>query len=148
MNTLTKLSVMTCMSLSLIGCGGGGGGGSSSSGSASSSSTSVSLEDLRIDNQNGLESVYHVAIDVLLPELAAEQAYISVCDNSNGVDQINYDNCLIKAALHQGAGQYQLRVANHCQDLVAVVSVMKPDEPTRYYQHTHDDQLETTWLIQ
>lgn len=149
MSIQVQLSVITCLALGMIGCGGGGGGGGgTSSGGSSTPVSSVSLEDLRIDDDNSLESVYHMAIDVMLPELASEQVYISVCDNSNAIEQINYDDCLIKAPLHQGRGQYQLRVANHQKKLVAVISVMNPSEKTRYYQHTHNNQTEVTWFIQ
>ncbi|WP_159653577.1 hypothetical protein [Vibrio atypicus] len=148
MNNQLKLSVILSCSLGLIACGGGGGGSSSSSGGSGSTKAPVELKDLKIDNDNALESVYHVDIDVSLPGLDSKQAYISICDNSNGVDNINYDQCLIKAALKDGAGQYELRVANHCDSLVAVVSVMEPGTPAMIYTLEHDNQAHTDWLIQ
>ena len=64
------------------------------------------LADIKIDpSNNSLTSVYEVDIDVSLPHLATSQVYISVCDNSGGgIESINYDNCLLKAALQSGAG--------------------------------------------
>ncbi len=148
MNTLTHLGLIACISLSLTACGGGGGGGSSSSSSSGSGSSPVELKDLKIDNDNTLESVYHVSVDVALSSLSDKQAYISICDNSNGVDNINYDQCLIKAALKSGNGQFDLRVANHCESLVAVISVMEPDAPVMVYQHNHNNQAKSSWYIQ
>ena len=149
MNTLTKLYLVTCFSLCLTACGGGGGGGGSSSPSAGSSGAATpTLQDLKIDKENTLESVYHLSVDVDLADLDGKQAYIAICDNSAGEANIDYDQCLIKASLKQGSGQFDLRVANHCDSLVAVVSVMEQGVPVRYYQHQHDGQAETVWYIQ
>lgn len=147
MNILTQLSLTACISLSLVACGGGGGGGSSSHSSGTGAS-SIKLKDLKIDSGNALESVYHVSVDVALSSLNNKQAYISICDNSEGVDNINYDQCMVKAALKNGQGQFDLRVANHCESLVAVISVMEAGAPAMVYQHHHNNQTESSWYIQ
>ena len=143
--------------VSLSGCGGGGGGEGGSSGSSTGSSATAvstdedsnSLANVRIDYDNDLTSIYQVDIDVSLPHLSASQVYISVCDNTGGsIDVVDYDKCLLKAALQAGAGNYQLRVPNHCESLIAIVSVMEPDTAPLVYTLNHNNQAETTWLIQ
>ena len=155
---LTHLFAMVLL-VSLSGCGGGGGesgeagsSGSSTGSSAAAASTnedSNTLADVRIDYANNLTSVYQVDIDVSLPHLSASQVYISVCDNAGGsVESVDYDKCLLKAALQSGTGNYQLRVPNHCASLIAVVSVMEPNTAPLVYTLNHNNQAETTWLIQ
>ncbi|MCG7490263.1 hypothetical protein MHN79_12260 [Vibrio sp. Of14-4] len=144
------LGLAMLMTISACGGGGGGEGGSTSSLSPSSTVESATrLADIKIDPNNSLTSIYEVDIDVSLPHLATSQVYISVCDNSGGgIESINYDNCLLKAALQSGAGSYQLRVPNHCESLIAVVNVMEPNTSPLVYTLNHNNQAETTWLIQ
>ncbi|MGY3687874.1 hypothetical protein ACXAAV_14440 [Vibrio coralliilyticus] len=153
---LTHLFAMVIV-VSLSGCGGSGGGEGGSSGSSTGSSAAAAstdedsntLADVRIDYDNNLASVYQVDIDVSLPHLSASQVYISVCDNAGGnVESVDYDKCLLKAALQSGTGNYQLRVPNHCESLIAVVSVMEPNTAPLVYTLNHNNQAETTWLIQ
>ena len=153
----TKTWIGFAMLISVSGCGGGGGGeGGSSTGSSPSNSTpsvaaasTTRLTDVKIDYNNSLTSVYDVDIDVSLPHLATSQVYISVCDNAGGsIESINYDNCLLKASLQSGTGSYQLRVPNHCESLIAVVNIMEPDTNPLVYTLNHNNQAETTWLIQ
>lgn len=164
-NTKLKISLSVLFASLVVACGGGGGGGESASSSPSGSSTgsesnsesapasatgqALSLTDLQIDHSNSLTSVYNVDIDVSLPHLAASQVYISICDNSGGgLENVDYNKCLVKAALQSGQGEYQLRVPNHCQSLIAVVSIMEPDVDPLVYTLNHDNQAQTTWLIQ
>ncbi|MYM59789.1 hypothetical protein GTG28_11195 [Vibrio sp. OCN044] len=144
------LGLAMLMTISACGGGGGGEGGSTSSSSPSSTVESATrLADIKIDPNNSLTSIYEVDIDVSLPHLATSQVYISVCDNSgDGIESIDYDNCLLKAALQSGAGSYQLRVPNHCESLIAVVNVMEPNTSPLVYTLNHNNQAETTWLIQ
>ncbi|MBU2897317.1 hypothetical protein KO511_11500 [Vibrio hepatarius] len=151
-NLYTKFLLGFAMLISISGCGGGG-GGEGGSGAASSPSAVVAnstrLEDVQVAYGNNLESVYDVDIDVSLPHLAASQVFISVCDNAGGgIESINYDNCLLKASLQSGTGSYQLRVPNHCESLIAVVSIMEPNTNPLVYTLNHNNQAETTWLIQ
>ncbi|MFM2589247.1 hypothetical protein [Vibrio sp. TBV020] len=160
MRNLSMKSYLTLLFATLlVACGGGGGdggSGSSSSGTSTGSGASITasgqslkLSDLQIDHDNNLDSVYNVDIDVSLPHLASSQVYISVCDNSvGGLENVDYDKCLIKAALQNGQGQYQLRVPNHCPSLIAVVSVMEPNTAPLVYTLDHNNDSQTTWLIQ
>ncbi|EEX91723.1 putative lipoprotein [Vibrio orientalis CIP 102891 = ATCC 33934] len=161
-NAKMKLYLSLLFASLLVACGGGGGGestGSSSSGastgseggseSTSATEQTLSLTELQIEHSNNLTSVYSVDIDVSLPHLAAAQVYISICDNSiGGLENVDYNKCLVKAALQSGQGQYQLRVPNHCQSLIAVVSIMEPDVDPLVYTLNHNNQAQTTWLIQ
>ncbi|NOH81954.1 hypothetical protein F0231_19685 [Vibrio sp. RE86] len=168
MNTTNNKLYASVMTLLLLGgCGGGGGGDEgSTSGSSGSTSTpsgedsstesattpasqSVSITDLQIDHDNSLTSVYEVNIDVSLPHLSASQVYVSICDNSGGgYDNIDYDQCMVKAALNSGYGSYQLSVPNHCESLIAVISVMEPNTDPLVYVHNHNGELDSSWLIQ
>ncbi|GLT17379.1 hypothetical protein GCM10007938_11560 [Vibrio zhanjiangensis] len=157
-NIHIKVLLGFAMLMTISGCGGGGGGGETSSGSINSTASSTPsavtasttrIADIQIDHSNNLASVYDVEITVSLPHLAASQVYISVCDNAGGgIESINYDNCLLKAALQSGAGNYQLRVPNHCESLIAVVNIMEPNTNPLIYTLSHNNQAETTWLIQ
>lgn len=152
-------SILASMTL-MTGCGGGGGGGEGGSGSASSgSSTSVvaasaqtqSITDLSISYDNSLESVYQVDVDVVLNQLAGKDAYISICDNAEAQgdpNQVDYDNCLVKSSLEDGLAEFDLRVVNHCESLIAVVWVMEPDQTPLVYTFDHDGQQQSSWLIQ
>ncbi|NVD06151.1 hypothetical protein FCU94_04410 [Vibrio sp. JPW-9-11-11] len=147
--------------LALSGCGGGGGGEGGSAGSSESSATGsstpaptssetpISLSTLQIEPANSLTSVYKVDVDVSLPHLAASQVYISICDNAGGnLESVDYNKCLVKAALQSGTGRYQLQVPNHCESLIAVVSVMEPNTQPIVYTLDHNNQAETQWFIQ
>lgn len=168
MNTMNNKMYAGVMTLLLLGgCGGGGGGdegstggssgststpsgdGSSAESTTTPSSQSTSITDLQIDHDNSLASVYEVDIDVSLPHLSASQVYVSICDNSGGgYDNIDYDQCMVKAQLNSGYGSYQLSVPNHCESLIAVVSIMEPNTSPLIYVHNHNGQLESSWLIQ
>ncbi|MDC5822792.1 hypothetical protein OPW33_19200 [Vibrio europaeus] len=160
-NSKTKMLLGLAFILPLYGCGGGGGGGgeggsSGSTGSGStgsstpaSSGTPVSLSSLQIDPANSLTSVYKVDVDVSLPHLASSQVYISICDNAGGnLQSVDYNKCMVKAALQSGTGSYQLQVPNHCESLIAVVSVMEPNTQPLVYTLNHNNQPQTQWLIQ
>ena len=161
-NSNTAMLLGLAFILSLYGCGGGGdeGGSSGSTGSTDSSTpapapapasngTSVSLSTLQIDPENSLTSIYQVDVDVSLPHLASSLVYISICDNAGGnLESVDYNKCLVKAALQSGTGSYQLQVPNHCESLIAVVSVMEPNTQPLVYTLNHNNQPQTQWLIQ
>lgn len=153
-NSNTTMLLGLALILPIYGCGGGGGGDGSASGSTGSSSpagssTPVSLSTLQIDPSNNLTSVYKVDVDVSLPHLASSQVYISICDNAGGnLESVDYNKCLVKAALQSGTGSYQLQVPNHCESLIAVVSVMDPNTAPLVYTLNHNNQPQTNWLIQ
>lgn len=150
------LGLAMLMTISAYGGGGGGDGSGGNTGSTTPSTSpsnattsTVRLADIKIDPNNSLTSVYEVDINVPLPHLATSQVYISICDNSGGgIESINYDNCLLKAALQLGAGSYQLRVPNRCESLIAVVNVIEPNTSPLVYTLNHNNQPETIWLIQ
>ena len=149
-------SILASMTL-MTGCGGGGGGGdegASSGGSASFTAASAqtqNITDLSISYDNSLESVYQVDVDVVLNQLAGKDAYISICDNAEAQgdpNQVDYDNCLVKSSLEDGLAEFDLRVVNHCESLIAVVWVMEPDQTPLVYTFDHDGQQQSSWLIQ
>ncbi|OAJ92967.1 hypothetical protein [Vibrio bivalvicida] len=164
-NSNTAMLLGLAFILPLYGCGGGGGGEGGSSGSTGSTDSStpapapapapasngtpVSLSTLQIDPENSLTSIYQVDVDVSLPHLASSLVYISICDNADGnLESVDYNKCLVKAALKSGTGSYQLQVPNHCESLIAVVSVMEPNTQPLVYTLNHNNQPETNWLIQ
>jgi hypothetical protein len=159
MNTKSTMplfsSILASMTL-MAGCGGGGGGdeGASSGGSASFTAASAQTQnntDLSISYDNSLESVYQVDVDVVLNQLAGKDAYISICDNAEAQgdpNQVDYDNCLVKSSLEDGLAEFDLRVVNHCESLIAVVWVMEPDQTPLVYTFDHDGQKQSSWLIQ
>lgn len=148
-------SILASMTL-MTGCGGGGGGGEGASGGGTASFTAASAQtqsitDLSISYDNSLESVYQVDVDVVLNQLAGKDAYISICDNAEAQgdpNQVDYDNCLVKSSLEDGLAEFDLRVVNHCESLIAVVWVMEPDQTPLVYTFDHDGQKQSSWLIQ
>lgn len=150
-------SILASITL-LVGCGGGGGGdgdggsagGSSASVTAASAQTQT-LSNLNISHDNNLESIYQVDVDVVLGQLAGQKAYISICDNGaaqGDANLVDYDNCLVKSSLDDGLAQFNLRVVNHCESLIAVVWIMQPNQTPLVYTLDHDGQKESNWLIQ
>lgn len=155
-------SALACLIL-LTGCGGGGGGdegGSGSAGSSGAASTPTTaaasaqaqtLDELNISYDNNLESVYSVDVDVILSQLADKQAYISICDNSSAqgdANLVDYESCLVKSSLAAGLAEFDLRVVNHCDSLIALIWVMEPDQTPLVYTFDYNGQKENTWLIQ
>jgi hypothetical protein len=163
-NLNKQLPITLISSLLLVACGGGGGddGGSGNSGGGSSASTpsgsglvsapseqTLNITDLVIEHDNDLTSIYEVDVDVTLPHLAASQVYISICDNAgDGIENIDYEKCMLKSSLNFGYGQYELRIPNHCESLIAVISVMEPDATPLVYTLDHNNEKLTAWLIQ
>lgn len=148
----------------LYGCGGGGGGNSnhtetlpkneseskdSSDQPSDNTTKSTSLSELKIDPKHSLTSTYQVNLDVSLPHLASAQVYISICHNiGNSLQTVDYRQCLIKAALNAGFARYQLKVPNHYQSLIAVISVMKPNTPPVVSILERKNQTTLNWFIQ
>ncbi|WP_260259494.1 hypothetical protein [Vibrio intestinalis] len=157
-NALTAIKYYFYLLLTalLIGCGGGGGGGSNGGSGGSGSTTppattnTLTVQDLAIDPDNKLESVYQVDIDVDISATSTQRAFISVCDNSDAkgdISQVDFDMCLLKSSLTQGKGSFDLRVANHCEELIAVIWIMEQGRQPMTYTLSHDNQRETTWTI-
>ncbi|MBA5763727.1 hypothetical protein H2O73_15290 [Vibrio sp. 404] len=145
---IQKLLVLLASSLTLFGCGGGGGGGGGSTNSAPAAKMSV--QDLNISAENSLESVYQVNIDVDISARSTAKAYISVCDNADAqgdLSQLDFDECLLKGSLDEGRGEFELRVPNHTEELIAVIWIMENDQDPLVYTLSHNNQKERYWLI-
>ena len=154
------LVTMTC-SLLLVACGGGDDGdGSNSSPTASAApapsavplptSTRLSVTDLNIAPENNLESVYTVDIPVDISAVSTSRAFISVCDNSiaqGDLTKLDFENCLLKGSLSQGIGNFDLRIPNHCKELIAIIWIMEKNRTPLTYTLSHDNQKETYWMI-
>lgn len=158
--TMSAKCIVLLLSGLFAGCGGGGdgdGGGSGGGGiqganddTNNGTQPSLSVRDLKIDSDNDLSSVYQVDVDVDISARSTARAFISICDNSdaNGeLKAIDFDNCMIKGRLDQGIGQYDLRVANHCTDLIAVIWIMEKDRDPLSYTLKHDKSKEQYWGI-
>ncbi|MDA0148058.1 hypothetical protein [Vibrio sp. LaRot3] len=160
--TRIKYNFYLLLTALLVGCGGGGGGddggssggGNNGGGSGSTappaSTNTLTVQDLAIDPENKLESVYQVDISVDISSTSTERAFISVCDNSeaNGdISQVDFEMCLLKSSLTQGKGSFDLRVANHCEELIAVIWIMEQGRQPITYTLSHNNQRETTWTI-
>ena len=140
--------ILLGLSLLLIGCGGGGGGGGGSTNSTPA--PRLSVQDLDISAENSLESVYQVNIDVDISARSTAKAYISICDNTDAqgdISQLDFDKCLLKGSLEQGVGEFELRVANHFEELIAVIWIMENDREPLIYTLSHNNQKELYWQI-
>ena len=55
--------------------------------------------------------------------------------------------CLLKGRLEQGVGKFDLRVANHCEELITIIWIMEKDREPLIYTLSHNNQKENYWLI-
>ncbi|ANS86046.1 hypothetical protein RJD38_02140 [Vibrio scophthalmi] len=151
-NSFKSLVLLTATA-ALLACGGGGdsGGGSSSGGSTAPAVTpSLSVTDLDIAAENNLESVYEVDVNVDISAISTEKAFISICDNGTAkgdLTKLDFNMCLLKSSLVDGKGEFDLRVANHCDELIAVIWIMEKDRAPLTYTLTHNNQKQTYWDI-
>ncbi|ODS10752.1 hypothetical protein [Vibrio scophthalmi] len=154
-NSFKSLVLLTATA-ALFACGGGDGGGDSGGGSSSGGSTapavtpSLSVTDLDIAAENNLESVYEVDVNVDISAISTEKAFISICDNGTAkgdLTKLDFNMCLLKSSLVDGKGEFDLRVANHCDELIAVIWIMEKDRDPLTYTLTHNNQKQTYWDI-
>ncbi|EGU37110.1 hypothetical protein VIBRN418_13336 [Vibrio sp. N418] len=154
-NSFKSLVLLTATA-ALFACGGGDGGGDSGGGSSSGGSTapavapSLSVTDLDIAAENNLESVYEVDVNVDISAISTEKAFISICDNGTAkgdLTKLDFNMCLLKSSLVDGKGEFDLRVANHCDELIAVIWIMEKDRAPLTYTLTHNNQKQTYWDI-
>ena len=165
-NSFKSLVLLTATA-ALFACGGGDGGGDSGSGSSAapaptppttatpapnpaSPPSRLSVTDLDIAADNNLESVYDVDVDVDISAISTEKAFISICDNGaakGDLTKLDFNMCLLKSSLVDGKGEFDLRVANHCDELIAVIWIMEKDRAPLTYTLTHNNQKQTYWDI-
>lgn len=150
-NKMNLLLFVASFSL-LTACNSDSSGGSSDSGSGTGLSVSpqLSVLDLKISAENSLSSVYSVDVDVDISAISTKRAFISICDNSQAqgdLSKVDFDMCLLKGRLEQGIGEFDLRVANHCEELITVIWIMEKDREPLIYTFAHDNQKESYWLI-
>ena len=162
-NSFKSLVLLTASAI-LLGCGGGDGGGDSGGGSTvvptptpavtpapnPDPSPSLSVTDLDIAAENNLESVYDVEVNVDISAISTEKAFISICDNGaakGDLTKLDFNMCLLKSSLVDGKGEFDLRVANHCDELIAVIWIMEKDRAPITYTLTHNNQKQTYWDI-
>lgn len=171
LNDYVRALVISLGTAIVIGCGGGGGGDGGSSGSSTpqaapsqtpaptpepeappvvTAEPRLTVNDLNIAAENTLESVYDVDVDVDISALSTQKAFISICDNTaaeGDLTQLDFDKCLIKSSLDEGKGRFDLRVANHCDELIAVIWIMEKDRAPLSYTLSHNNQKQTYWVI-
>lgn len=156
LNNYFKTLVLITTTALIFGCGGGDGDGGDNGGSSSTPAaspaptTSLTVRDLSIAAENNLESVYEVEVDVDISAISTEKAFISICDNSlaNGdLTKLDFNMCLVKSSLVEGKGHFDLRVANHCDELIAVIWIMEKGRAPLTYTLSHNNQKETYWTI-
>jgi hypothetical protein len=150
-NKMNLLLFVASFSL-LTACNSDSSGGSNDPGSGTGSSVSpqLSVLDLKISAENSLSSVYSVDIDVDISDRSTKRAFISICDNSQAqgdLSKVDFDMCLLKGRLEQGVGKFDLRVANHCEELITIIWIMEKDREPLIYTLSHNNQKENYWLI-
>ncbi|NRB23710.1 hypothetical protein [Shewanella sp.] len=162
MKNFTRLTQIKCYLLlfifsSLSACGGGGGGGDEGSATETSTPPPVtppvttpakptSLDDLVIDPNNVLQSVFQLAIDINID--SNKRAYFSLCDEFNGSNNaysVNFDSCQFRGPLDEGRLTTKIKVANHQDTLIAVLWFYDTSEP-QYQVWQYDTGLEQQML--
>ena len=113
------------MSMTLASCGGGGGDAGSPAASPSSIDNNVSverkLEDLYVASTNELTAVSELNV---LVQMKSTRSFLSICpESADGIDvnNLNYDSCIIRAALDDNPTAFKLMLPNHIDKLVAIV---------------------------
>jgi hypothetical protein len=93
---------------------------------------SSSDTQLDIDPRFDLRSTYQLEVDVDLE--INQRAYFSLCEDTGGDSayEVNYEDCLIRAALTQGKLLQTIKVANHQSELVAAIWFYDGKEPLLY----------------
>lgn len=132
-----------------MGCGGGDGGGSSSA--STPSVEPLTIDKLEVSYDNNLASTYNLNVSVELPALSNGTTFISICDNSSAAGdlaKIDYNQCLIKSSLNGGMASYQLTVANHNSELIAVVWPLKQNSSPMTFTFERTNLSEEEWHIQ
>lgn len=99
----------------------------------------TSIDDLVVAATNGLTPSFVLRVDVTS---APERGYFSLCNayqqTSSQAYQVDYQSCLLRAPLNQGALYRELQVANHHQQLIAVIWRYDGSAPT-YQTWQYDD---------
>ena len=132
-NLLQKFSGFTLtltILATLIGCGGGGGsessdgspGVSTADGSTNAAGNgSRGLDDLEINRASRLSAISELDIQI---EMSARKSYLSICPGSDGtidVNTLDYNSCMIRAAINASNNEFKLSIPNHLDSLVAVL---------------------------
>lgn len=129
--------LLLSMTFTLISaCGGGGEQSAGAQTPAATLTTSVpvpviqpseqvlTITDLVIDPAHNLASVYKLHLAVDISSNSKGRAYISICENNDpqvDITAINYQDCLLGSPLAQGKLAVELTLANHVQELIAVI---------------------------
>ncbi|TDM52107.1 hypothetical protein [Aliivibrio fischeri] len=127
-----------------------GSGDSTYSGGSSSTPSVQSVMDLEISAENNLDSVYSVDVDIDISSISTKRAFVSICNNSDAkgdLSKLDFDMCFVKGNLEQGIGEFDLRVANHNDELITIIWVMEKDREPLTYTFSHNKQKESYWLI-
>jgi hypothetical protein len=146
---ILKFSCVVSFITTLIACGGGSGSATDNEQVSSTESESTETQvapvtqtpspiasssdsQLDIDPRFNLRSTYQLEVDVDLD--LNQRAYFSLCEDTGGDSayEINYEDCLIRAALSQGKLIQTIKVANHQSELVAAIWFYDGKEPLLY----------------
>ncbi|WP_082972353.1 hypothetical protein [Shewanella sp. UCD-FRSSP16_17] len=106
----------------------------------------TSIDDLIVDADFDLQAAFNLDIDVALE--STQRGYFSLCDQyeQNGAQvTVNFESCLLRGALDEGSLNEALLVANHQQNLVAVVWFYDGSDPI-YQMWSYDIEAEEQTL--
>ena len=162
-NLLQKFSGFTLtltILATLIGCGGGGGGGGSdgSSGvSTADGSTNTAgngsrdLDDLQVNRDSRLSAISELDIKI---EMSARRSYLSICPGSDGaidVNTLDYNSCMIRAAINTSNNEFKVSIPNHLDSLVAILwfydTKKEPFVSHWQRQGTKGTAIDSSWVI-
>ncbi|CAM3374290.1 hypothetical protein [Shewanella violacea] len=102
----------------------------------------TSLDDLNIDPDNIMESVFQLAIDINID--SSKRAYFSLCDEFSGSNtsySVNFESCQFRGPLDKGKLTTNIRVANHQDKLIGVLWFYDAVDP-QYQIWQYDTELE------
>lgn len=106
----------------------------------------TSIDDLVVDADFDLQAAFTLGIDVALE--STQRGYFSLCDQyeQSGADiTVNFESCLLRGALDEGSLNEALLVANHQQNLVAVVWFYDGSDPL-YQMWSYDMEADEQTL--
>ncbi len=136
-SVLALLYALT-VTTALTGCGGQGDSADTSSNGGTNvaedsdtgadESVRQNLDNLHVDQDNELVNANELEVVV---QVNGDRSFLTICAAENyqsGGDQIDFENCILRAPLDDALSSFKLTLPNHIDSLVAIVWFYEADK--------------------